>query len=235
MTRVPRSLWWVCAASFALASPRARAWPVDIYVDLEVGREKFQRLAAVDWVEVEDPEVATAEVMESGELLLTGKAPGRTLLLLYAEGTLAVWRLRVGPGGKVLPASDLLAGARQSCPGLKVQESAGEERLSVTIQDERCLRALLELLRTDVFAARELSLTFEVAPLQAQLAAIQAGVAGATGQQPELRYVGAGLVLQGRLSPKAHRQALWEVFRRSVGRVALEDRVELTREQDGGT
>lgn len=238
MTGAPASLPWLCAVSLALLAPAAGAWPVDVYVDLEAGREKFQRLAALDWVEVEDPSVATAEIMESGELLLTGKAPGRTLLLLYAEGQLATWRLRVAPARGAIrpePAGPRLAAARAACPGLETGDGAEGSRLAVTIKDERCRLALAELFRTEAFTARELSLTFEVPALQAQLSAIQAAVASAAGRGVEARYVGAGLVLEGRLSRQEHRRALWQVFQRSVGRVALEDRVELTGEQDGGT
>ena len=43
----------------------------------------------------------------------------------------------------------------------------------------------------------------------------------------EARYSGAGLVLQGKATPEDHRRALWELFRQSVGRVPLEDRVQL--------
>ena len=42
-----------------------------------------------------------------------------------------------------------------------------------------------------------------------------------------VRYSGAGVVLEGKLSAAQHRRALWELFRRSLGRVPLEDRVEV--------
>jgi hypothetical protein len=43
----------------------------------------------------------------------------------------------------------------------------------------------------------------------------------------EARYSGAGVVLSGAATPEGHHRALWELFRRSVGRVPLEDRVEV--------
>lgn len=218
-----RALWLLL-----LAAGAAYAWPADVYVDLEVGAERFQRLSALDWVEVEDPSVATAEVLDSGELLLTGKAPGRTLLLLYAEGKVAVWRLRVAAKGakpKVEPEGGSLAAARAACPDLKVDGS----NLTATIKDERCRQALLALFKTDAFSARDLELTFEVAALQAQLSALQSGA------PVEAQYAGAGLVLKGKLPEKLHRRVLWQVFQRSVGRVALEDRVELITGNDGGS
>lgn len=218
-----RALWLLL-----LAAGAACAWPADVYVDLEAGAERFQRLSALDWVEVEDPSVATAEVLDSGELLLTGKSPGRTLLLLYAEGKVAVWRLRVAAKGakpKVEPEGGALAAARTACPDLKVDGS----NLTVTIKDERCRQALLALFKTDAFSARDLELTFEVAALQAQLSALQLGA------QVEAQYAGAGLILKGKLPEKVYRRVLWQVFQRSVGRVALEDRVELITGNDGGS
>jgi hypothetical protein len=208
------------------ASTPALAWPVDLRFSLESGEDRFHKLSAVDWVEVEDPTLATAEVLAgSNELLLTGKRPGSTLLLLYAEGKFAVWRLVVAaPGARAAVGSaspELLAAARKACPGLEAKE-APERLLTAPVKDAACRTALLQLLQTEAWLARELELTFELPVLQAQLAAM-------TPRLKELgleaRYSGAGLVLQGTVSPEAHRRALWELFRQSVGRVALEDRV----------
>jgi hypothetical protein len=202
----------------------AWAWPVDLAVPLEPGKERFHKLAAVDWVEVEDPAVASAEVLPgSNELLLTGQKEGRTLLLLYAEGRMAVWRLTVGAP----PAEDAaprLEAARKACPDLKATEGA-DKSLTATVKDSACRAALLDLLRTtDLFVARELELTFDMAALQAQLASLNAGLKPL---ELEARYSGAGVVLSGQAPRETHRRALWELFRRSLGRVPLEDRVEV--------
>ena len=53
-----------------------------------------------------------------------------------------------------------------------------------------------------------------------------------------MSYHGAGLLLEGSTTPEGHRRALWELFRQSVGRVALEDRVTVQRPpppEDAGT
>jgi hypothetical protein len=211
-------------ALLALLVPAlAGAWPVDLAVSLEPGKERFHKLATVDWVEVEDTAVATAEVLPgSNELLLTGHSTGRTLLLLYAEGRFAVWRLTVGTPPPEDPAPRLAA-ARKACPDLKATEGT-ERSLSATVKDAACRAALLELLRTDAYVARELDLTFDVPVLQAQLASVGEAL------KPlglEARYSGAGVVLSGTATPELHHKALWELFRRSVGRVPLEDRVEV--------
>jgi hypothetical protein len=225
MDVLPRGLLLLACLGVLLLPARARAWPVDLVMPLEAGKERFHKLSAVDWVEVEDAGVATAEVLPgTNELLLTGVRPGRTLLLLYAEGKLAVWRLVVGEPGRTPatePTEPLLAAARKACPGLKATEGS-ERELVATVKDSRCREALLVLLRTEAYLARELELTFELPVLQEQLAALgpalkELGLSA--------RYRGAGLVLEGTAAPEAHRRALWALFRHSLGRVALEDRV----------
>ena len=225
------------ALLLCLLPPRAAAWPVDLAMPLEVGKERFHKLTVVDWVEVEDPSIATAEIFqESKELMLTGVKPGRTLLLLYAEGKFAVWRLVVGAPGQPVEAEPVaapLAAARKACPGLKATEGA-ERSLTAEVKDARCREALRAVLKTDAYLARELDLTFELALLQEQLATLSPAL------KPlglEASYRGAGLLLKGSTTPEGHRQALWELFRRSVGRVPLEDRVEVQRPAppDAGT
>ncbi|WP_343213360.1 hypothetical protein [Archangium violaceum] len=212
-----------------LSAPRASAWPVDLSVSLEPGKERFHKLSAVDWVEVEDPSVVTAEVLQgSNELLLTPLKPGRTLLLLYAEGKFAVWRLGVGAPGRPPepePSAELLAAARKACPGLKATEGS-ERSLTVHVKDVRCREALRALLKTDVYLARDLELTFELPVLQDQLAALTSALKGSG---LTVSYRGAGAVLDGTATPEGHRRALWELFRQSVGRVPLEDRATVRR------
>jgi Pilus formation protein N terminal region len=212
LDRLPAVLVFLFAAS-------AQAWPVDVYVDLEQGRETFKRLAAIEWVEVEDASVATAEVLPSRELLLTGHKPGRTLLLLYAEGKFAVWRLRIGPPGeKVQSASGERAAVEEACPGAQFGE-----KLVLTVGDEACRTSLARFLEGDAFSARELEITFELPALQSQLSAIQKRLEIAELAPVQLRYVGAGLVIEGALTPAEHRKVLWGLFRESVGRVPLDD------------
>ncbi len=221
---MPARVYSLGALLALLVPALAWAWPVDLAVPLEPGKERFHKLAAVDWVEVEDPSVASAEVLPgSNELLLTGQKEGRTLLLLYAEGRMAVWRLTVGaPPAEA--AAPRLEAARKACPDLKATEGA-ERSLTATVKDSACRAALMELLRaTDLYEARQLELTFDMPALQEQLASLNAGLKPL---ELEARYSGAGVVLSGQASRETHRRALWELFRRSLGRVPLEDRVEV--------
>jgi putative type II/III system pilus formation protein len=228
----------VLLATLLLLPVSALAWPVDLVFSLESGTDRFHKLTAVDWVDVEDPSVATVEVLSgSNELLITGKRPGRTLLLLYAEGKFAVWRVAVtAPGARATPeeAPEQLAAVRKDCPGLQVSEDA-ERMLTVTVKDTACRKALLALFQTDAWLARELEVTFELPALQEQLSVLTPGLKELG---LEARYSGAGIVLQGTTTPEGHRRALWELFRQSVGRVPLEDRVKIEAPEatpDAGT
>jgi len=221
---------WALLACGILSPGAALAWPVDVYVDVDAGGRWFQRLSTVDWVEVQDPKIATAEVLPSGELFVEGKSPGRTLLLAYAEGRFAVWRIRVAGKEKAaveVHGAPALAQARKACPGLAEEHGSEGPSLQVQVKDEACRRALLQLFETDDYKARALELTFEVPALQAQLAAIERGLKAANLGHLGVRYAGAGLVLSGTATPEEHRRALLEIFRQSAGRVPLEDRVEL--------
>jgi hypothetical protein len=212
----------------------AQAWPVDLYLDLEAGAEKVHRLPGLSWVESEDEKIAEVEVLPTGdELLILGKAPGRTLVLIYAEGRIAVWRIRVAAKGEVAKPEDGAAAwvdAKKACPDLKLDPEQ-DPSVTVTVKDERCREALRGYFQTDAMLAKQTALVFELPALQAQLTAMNAGLATQVKGKVEARYLGAGLQLKGKLSADEQRKALWEVFRRAVGRVALDDRIESLNEK----
>lgn len=209
----------------------ATAWPVDVELEVPVAADRFEKLTAVGWAEVEDPAVVQVEVLPAGELLVTGKAPGQTLVLLYAEGRFAVWRVRVRAKGdspsRAVGGREQLAAAKQSCPGMKVTKPGADTRptLQVQVSDERCRKALAALFEAGGFRAGDLELLFDMPVLQAQLADVQ-GALKSAGLDVEVRYSGAGLVLEGKVTPAQHRKALWVVFKNSIGRVPLDDRTQ---------
>ena len=51
--------------SFLLMGAAAHAWPVDVAITVPAGDIHFERPAAIDWAEIEDPKVATLEVLHS--------------------------------------------------------------------------------------------------------------------------------------------------------------------------
>jgi hypothetical protein len=212
-------LWFV-------ASGPAAAWPVDWLHEVEPGAEKFVRLPQVDWFEVEDPSVASVEWLESGELFISGLKAGRTLVLLGSEGKVAAWRIRVG--GKPLTDEASYLSAQKLCANF-TPTPLDEVKLTVTVKDEACRKALLALFQTDVFEARHLELTFEGKVLQAQLSSVQEAARQIAKGRVTARYVGAGLVLEGSVSEVEHRKLLWEVLRRTLGRFALDDKLTVTQ------
>jgi hypothetical protein len=227
---VPRLLL-LLTLTLLLSPATARAWPVDWIHDVETGREKFVRLPKLDWFEVDDPKVVSVEWLDSGELLLVGLKPGRATVLLGAEGKVAAWRVRVG--GKSVVDPTMLAAAQQACPGLTLTPLE-DVKLTVTVADERCRAALFALFQTDAFEARHLALTFESKVLQAQLKSVQEGLKGVS-KKVSARCVGAGLVLEGPVASEAdRRRVLWEVLRRSLGRLALDDQLVAPEPLDAG-
>lgn len=208
-----------------LSTP-ARAWPVDVVQQLEVGKEKFVRLSSLDWFEVEDPKVVSVEYLPSAEILFTALRPGRTRVLMYAEKKFAVWGLTVGSNAQ--PEGGTLAAALKACPKLAHHPQAYDKLVGV-VSDEKCRQALLALLATDLFVGKDLGLTFPVEVLQSQLKEINAAFAAQ--KQPQkisAHYQGATLVLTGNTDAANQRRALWEIFRRSAGRVAMDDQIEVS-------
>jgi hypothetical protein len=215
---------WFLTLSLLLALPAA-AWPVDWVHDVEPGKERFVRLPRLDWFEVEDAKVAQLEwLADSGELLISGLKPGRTTVLLGAEGRVAAWRIRVGTKPVVDEAAT--KAAQKACPDLR-WTPLDEVKLTVTAHDEACRGALLTLFQSDAVEARALELTFAQDVLQAQLKDLQKAYDAVTKGKVKARYVGAGLVLTGVVTTAEYRKVLWETLRRSLGRFALDDQLEV--------
>ncbi len=217
--------------TLALVAGPALAWPVDWIHDVEASKEKFVKLPRLDWFEVDDPKTVQVEwLADSNELLLTGLKAGRAVVLLGADGKVAAWRVRVGTA----PVRDDASwkAADKACPGMQVTPLE-DVKLTATVQDEACHRALLALFQTDAFEARHLELTFEGKVLQAQLKRVQEALAQLTKGRVKARYVGAGLVLDGAATEVEHRKVLWEILRRTLGRFALADEVEVARPDAG--
>jgi hypothetical protein len=209
------------------------AWPVDWVHDVEPGKEKFLKLPRVDWFEVDDPKVVSVEwVADSNELLIIGLKPGRATVLLGADGKVAAWRVRVG-GAPVLDDVGFVM-AKKVCTDLKATHLEAV-KLTVTAQDEPCRKALLTLFQSDTFEARHLELTLDGKVLQTQLKSVQDGLMQVTRGRVKARYVGAGLILDGPVSVAEHRKVLWEVLKRTLGRFALDDQMEVAPAPDAGS
>ena len=207
---------------------RSLAWPVDAVFDVDVGDDHFEKLLQLDWLDNSDPSVATVEVLPSGELDFIGKKVGRTRLLLSSNGKLHAFRIRVSAKGipPPPPRLELLESAKKACPGLKTDRQGKENSLVVSVNTEPCRKALRTLFsESDEFLAPDISLTFDLPELQAQLRDIEAALS-AKKSPAKPHYLGAGLVLKGELTPAQLHESLGQIFDRTLGRVALDDRTQ---------
>lgn len=236
-----------------LCASSALAWPVDVRQTLPVGTQREVPLRALSWAETDAPErvgvmfeivereVTELEVLPGGipsrqrpqagaTLTLSAQAAGDASVLLYAEGNFAVWRVSGGGSAQPAPpAPELVEAARSACPDLTLGAGEGGHfTLEAQVTSEACGDALLPLLKSPAFLARDVKLTFDGAALQRQLTTLQAAYADA-GLPVKARYVGAGLVLTGTVTPSQHRRALWLTFDHALGKVALTDHLELRK------
>ncbi len=192
----------VLLAALLLLPVSARAWPVDQVFSVESGADRFHKLTAVEWVEVEDPSVATVEVLPgSNELLITGQAPGAHAPAALRRGEVRrVAADRDGAGRPAVPeaAPELLAAARKACPGLQVTE--GRRALAVGHgEGHRVPQGAAGALPDGHLAGARAGAHLRAA--DAPGAALRAGAA-LKELGLEARYSGAGIVLQGTATPR---------------------------------
>lgn len=213
------------AAALVVTFGSSLGWalPPDLILDVPAQGERFVKLPRLDWIDVEDRSVLDAEWLgATNELLLTAKKSGRTLVLLGADAQVALWVVRVGDKPKEDPAA--LKAAQAACKGLQFAPQ-GDVKLAAAVGTPACRDALFALFKTDLVEARALELTFDQLELQAQLKRFQEA-AKAQRAAVQLRYLGAGLVMEGTLDDAARRKLLWALVKQALGRLPLDDRTE---------
>ncbi|MBI5546542.1 MAG: pilus assembly protein N-terminal domain-containing protein [Deltaproteobacteria bacterium] len=218
----------------ALGPVEATARPVGKVFDLPVGKEEFFR-AWLNAAFVDEPSVATAEMLPSREVLLTAHKPGRALLLLLGETNLEAVRLRVHAVGEKPPqvrsTEEQRAAARKACPGLKEEGKEAERSLSATVSSAGCREALRELLAADEYSSRRIELSFSAEALQDQLGALQAAQKAKGGlEKIQLGYSGATLTLKGKATEAQRLELMKIVFDVAIGPILFEDSTETVEE-----
>lgn len=212
----------------ALLPTAALAWPVDGFIDVDPGKDKLVKFAALEAATIDDASVAAVEVMpESGELLVVAKKKGRALVQLWAQGRSAVWRLRVGEPPLDEPAP--WEAAKKQCPGLDPKATEFE----LEVKTPACRTALMKALEQDRVLPRSIALVLHIPVMQAQISQMQDALA-AQKIPIQLRYEGAGLVMTGTAAEESLRRAYFELFRKSVGRLAVHDKVQVATAPDAG-
>jgi hypothetical protein len=212
--------------ALALFAPRALAIPVDRVLDLKVGDLHFEKIRFALAAEVQPKELATAELLPAGELLITPLHEGDGLLLLYKQGEVQAVRLHVNLPLPMQAAPDL-QNARRVCTAAEARTVEGELYVYASINDEPCREALKRALEGDAVLADHLRLAFTVPGLQAQLRAMKsrleaAGISGLT-----LAYAGATLTLKGSADPATHNQALALLWHEALGHLDLDDQTDI--------
>ncbi len=183
----------------------AFALPVDGSIDAIVGEAQFVKLADLKAAATDQPKIATAEIMQTGELLITPKSAGRALLFLADSMRTAAWRLRVRERGgrfeEVAPSDEARASAKKACPGLQEETHSEGTGLSTTVVNAACRRALKRLLDADPYRARFMDLTFTPEALQDQLADIEERLKADGLPGVRVHYEGMTLVVEGSVGP----------------------------------
>jgi hypothetical protein len=214
----------------------ALAAPPHAVIEVKPGETTFVRLYEVRVLSVQDPEVATAELLPSEELLISGKKAGTTDVVALAGGKLVGIRVHVRAPGTRLDdqGGARLEAARKRCPTLRVAGEGQDEELSVTPTPAACRTALIALFATDRFLTKQISIAFDPPALQAQLAELEPAVKAA-GVEAPLHYQGATLVLQGALTPAQAARLIVAVYSHAVGGVPLDDGALEINAPDGGS
>src|SRR5688572_12035060 len=123
-----------------LTATAALAWPVDAELDLALEADVIRPMAGLEWAESDDASVVAVEVLPTQELLFSPRGAGRALVLVYGEGKIAAWRVRVAsPKGK--PALRNLADLKpvqRACPKLTLTGKGPDAALEAEVPDDAC-------------------------------------------------------------------------------------------------
>ena len=209
-----------------MLSASALAMPVDRSLWLKVGDLHFEKIRFALDTEVQPKDLATAELLPAGEILVTPLREGDGLLFLYKQGQVDAVRLHVGRTPST-PSLDLHE-ARHVCSTAESKTVDGEVYLIATVETEACREALKRALDGDAVAADHLRLTYTVPGLQEQLRAMKTRLeeAGVTGIG--LGYAGATLTLKGSVDAATHTRALGILWREALGHLDLDDQIDVT-------
>ncbi|MBS2026927.1 MAG: pilus assembly protein N-terminal domain-containing protein [Deltaproteobacteria bacterium] len=212
------------AIALVLAPLAAHASPPHAVVEVRPGDVTFQKLFEVSAIASADPSIATVEQMPSGELLISGKKAGTTDIVAMAGGKVVGLRVHVRPLGAPLPGDGAaqLAAMQKACPTHRLVGDGADQQLGVTPSSKECRAALVALFATDRFMVKQISVDFDTASLQAQLAEIEEALQAAK-LPVTLRYQGATLLLKGNLTQAQAGQLAVLIYSHVVGGAPLDD------------
>jgi Flp pilus assembly secretin CpaC len=223
-------------AGLALLAPAlAFASPPHAVVEVKPGDVTFQRLYDVRALASIDPSIATAELMPSQEVLITGKKPGTTEVVALVNGKVVGLRVHVRAPGTLLPdeGAARLAAVEKACPQHRLLGEGADQQLGATPTAGACRAALFALFATDKFLVKQIAIDFDQPSLQAQAAEVEAAVRAAK-LPVELHYQGATLVLKGSVTREQAAKLAVALYLHALGGVPLDDGELELEEPDAG-
>ena len=208
----------------------AAAVPPDKQVRMEPGGDGFERGYQGDWTATSmEPEVVQARAFATREVHLTAGQAGSCLVLLHNQylRQVLVWRVRVGEK----PAAPDPGPVKKACGC-----DAGQRPLDCRLTSAACLDALRAYLADSDLTSAQLRLTYTVPGLQAKARHLDARIKAAGFAGIEVGLVGTNVRLRGRVADvQAWRRLVVLVFEGFVGRLILDDQLQVGGDPDGGT
>lgn len=205
--------------------------PAAANIAAAVGTEQFLKIAAREVV-IDNPSIATAELLPSKELLISTKAPGRALIYVVGEGVVNALRLRVHAPGDRPPArnatEDQKRAAKKSCPSYKEEPGPRGPDLSVDVVPGTCRAALLSLFDADDLLTPHVEVLHTPESLREQLDAILSAIRKlGLDKSVTAAYLGITLRLRGKVTAAQRLSLLSLFYDHSVGKSLFEDELEI--------
>lgn len=211
------------AAVLLFLSTTARALPPDRVVFLEIGGDTFEKGPEGSWVATStDAKVVEAKYFPAAEVHLLAKAEGTVLVVLTNRviGQAKFWEVRVG---KEKPARPDPAVLKDACGCHKYP-------LECQVKNSKCLEALRRFVKGTDLTTDDLRLTYNVEGLQALLKDLLPRLEQGGFKDTKLAFLGANLRIQGAVENEAAwRRLLVCIYRGMLGRLVIEDRVQISK------
>ncbi|GEM_PF-1736011 len=219
-------------ASLSALPLSAEAIPAAEVLDLETGAERFLRVDPEPVVLVEPEGLVTFEPMPSGEAFVSAKKAGRGFLFVSSQkhSVFQAVRLRVRDPGQPKDVrhhtNEELSAAHKACPSLVVQNTVYGLELEAEVQTLECRKALLPVVSDDAFVKRNVAFTFSAELIREQLKIIAGRLAGMglNEDKVQLAYLGATLIIQGKLTAEERMLVLKTAWEETLGSFLFDDR-----------
>ena len=206
--------------------PGTSARPPDKIVLLRSGQARYVRTLQGSWDAVSlDPAVVRVRYDGAGEVYLEAVAEGETMVVLDNRkiSRFHVWKVLVGDGPTVRKADTSMVERACRC------EREPDEPLRCVVTGPGCLDALDVTFERQPVTTADIAVVLTLRSAQQLLRRIHKGVKSEGFDGVDLAFVGANLMVRARVrSVGQRRELLLAVWRHMLGKMVLEDRIEVT-------